>query len=170
MTKPTDKNITMPESYWRRLHELANSNAEGTRGRMLVMLSKLATALPEAFDIFPPSEKKGSLPGVDRRSTGEGPGVRVNISLLQSDWAVIQALANPNTRGYKSTLLRHLVLTAYKNPDRFNLYPPSDVAIYREDYTVSQEMKVRLAKQKRQPNWGVFHQPEDGSGDDTSQE
>ncbi|MCC6457301.1 MAG: hypothetical protein IT328_20270 [Caldilineaceae bacterium] len=170
MAKPIGKNITMPESYWRRLQELANSNADTTRSRMLVILAKLAAALPEAFDIFPPSEKKGSHPGVDRRSTGERPVTRVNISILPSDWDVVQALANPNTKGYLSTLLRHLVLTAYENFEQFNLYPPSDVPIYRNDYTITQEMRSRLKRQNLQLDTSVFHQPEDGAESDTSQE
>jgi hypothetical protein len=149
MNKPIDKNITMPASFWQKLEQLANGNADGTRGRMLVMLTYLAAAMPEEFGIFPPGDNKGSHPEVDRRSTGEGYGERVNISMLQNDWDAVQRLANTNTKGYKSTLLRHLIVTAHADPERFNLYPPSDVPVYRDGVTVSAEMRERISKRNR---------------------
>lgn len=166
MSKPTDKNITMPETFWQKLQELGNSNADGTRGRMLVMLSYLASASPELFGLFPPGPNKSSHPEVDIRSTGEGYGQRVNISMLPRDWETVQALANTNTKGYKSTLLRHLVKTAYAHWDKLNLFPPSDVPIYRTGYTVTQEMKQRMESQNRQLDAKVFGQ----NGDEQQEE
>lgn len=165
MTRPTDKNITMPESFWLKLEQLANSNADGVRGRMLVMLSYLATAMPSAFGIFPPGDNKGSHPEVDRRSTGEGYGVRVNIPMLPSDWDTVQRLANTNTKGYKSTLLRHLIVVAHTDPESFNLHAPSDVPIYRDGYTVSKEMKKRLDQRGTQLNPTEFGHDD---GEDTA--
>ncbi len=161
MTRPVDKNITMPETFWLKLEQLANSNSDGVRGRMLVMLSYLATAIPDAFGIFPPGDTKGSQPEVDRRSTGEGYGVRVNIPMIPSDWETVQRLANTNTKGYKSTLLRHLIRVAHANPESFNLYPPSDVPVYRDGYTISKEMQKRLAQRGTELSAAEFGHDDD---------
>ena len=106
------KNITMPPYFWEKLQELANTNTATSRSRMIALLVSIADSKPPAFGIRERSLRKRSLPVVDVRFTRHGYSKRRNISMSQDEWNIFDMLALPNTKGAKSTLLRHLTVVA----------------------------------------------------------
>lgn len=109
------KNITMPPYFWEKLQELANTNTATSRSRMIALLVSIADSKPSAFGIRERSLRKRSLPVVDVRFTRHGYSKRRNISMSQDEWNIFDMLALPNTKGAKSTLLRHLIVVAYEH-------------------------------------------------------
>lgn len=108
------KNITMPPFFWKKLQELANTNTAGHLSRMIALLVEVADYQPATFGIRERSMAERSLPHVNVRFTRHGYSKRKNITMTKDEWRVFQTLANPNTGGAKSTLLRHLITVAYE--------------------------------------------------------
>lgn len=121
---------TLPTVHWDKLEHLANSNTGGNRSAMYGLLGAMAMANWEALGLRQPSYGgTGEAGWIDYKRMESGRVERRNISLPWDTWQMLKAVANSNTAGRTSTLMRYVIDKGYKNPALFSIRPPTKLSV-----------------------------------------